>query len=197
MLQHRSLHNALARPLFHLFLHGHPTPLRQPRFAVERTEGRFCGNVAGKTAISAKSPAAFRGRTHRRPILWKRGGGDALCRLSWRRFAAFLAPVCGVFGAGLRPFWREFAETLQTGATAGSVWLIPGAGMQHSGRPAPSKSQTNATAGSVWLIPGTGPQHSGRPAKPQLPPPGNIRPRPGEKPFGTFPVAEKVNPYTI
>ncbi len=69
----------------------------------------------------------------------------------------FLAQVCRVLGAGLRPFWREFAETLQTGTTAGSIRPIPGTGLQNSSRPAPSESQAGATVGNPWPISGTCP----------------------------------------
>jgi hypothetical protein len=55
-----------------------------------------------------------------------------------------MAQVCCFLGAGLRTFWREFAETFQTGATVGAVWLIPGTSLRYSNRPAPSKSQTGA-----------------------------------------------------
>ncbi len=116
-------------------------PRRRPRFAPERSECRFYGNAATKPAISAIMPATFRARTHRMPILWKRGRGMP-------HLPAFLAQVCSVLGTGLRTFWRESAETLQTCATGSSVRPIPGTGMRHSSRPAPPTPQTGRVHGA-------------------------------------------------
>ena len=50
----------------------------RPRFAVERTEGRFPGNVATKTPVLAGMPVAFLPTGRRRSISWKRGNGIRL-----------------------------------------------------------------------------------------------------------------------
>ena len=177
-------------------------PRRQPRFLTERTECRFPGNAATKTAISAISLATFLARMHRWPFFRKRGNenshfgniaGYVSCQNAQKAdfpetrrgkcpLPAFVAQACWVFGAGLRTFWRELAETLQTGATGSSAWPIPGTGLLHSGRPAPSELQAGATGSSVRPIPGTGLRHSNRPAPSESQTGatgGSVRPIPG------------------
>ncbi len=87
----------------------------RPRFEPERTEGRFRGNAAAKMAISARILATFRPRTHRKPFSWKRGKG-------MRHLSAFVAQVCGLFGASLlKPYSRRHPSACRADSWNGSA----------------------------------------------------------------------------